>query len=81
MNSNLETSLKLVISQNNTNKASVRELTRIPMQCVRVSGVEMAFDCELIIRNYWTCSEKERGLLRWRKARKKLRLKFKNQLI
>lgn len=29
------------------NKVSVRELTRMPMQRVRVSGVGMAFDCEL----------------------------------
>lgn len=47
MNSSLETSLKLVISQTNTSKVSVRELTRMPMQCVRVSSVGMAFDCEL----------------------------------
>lgn len=47
MNSSLETSLKLVISQINTSKVSVRELTRMPMQRVRVSGIGMAFDCEL----------------------------------
>lgn len=28
-------------------KVSIRELTRMPMQRVRVSGVGMAFDCEL----------------------------------
>lgn len=28
-------------------KISIRELTRMPMQRVRVSGVGMAFDCEL----------------------------------
>ncbi|QBY42004.1 phage repressor protein CI [Arsenophonus nasoniae] len=29
-------------------KISIRELTRMPMQRVRVSGVGMAFDCDLI---------------------------------
>ncbi|MEX6369610.1 hypothetical protein AB6F62_16520 [Providencia huaxiensis] len=28
-------------------KISIRELTRMPMQRVQVSGVGMAFDCEL----------------------------------
>ncbi|HFK8544128.1 TPA: phage repressor protein CI [Proteus mirabilis] len=29
------------------NKVSVKELTRMPMQRIRFSGVGMAFDCEL----------------------------------
>ncbi|MDU6046743.1 MAG: phage repressor protein, partial [Proteus mirabilis] len=29
------------------NKVRVRELTRMPMQCIRVSDVGMAFDCEI----------------------------------
>ncbi|HBC7479940.1 phage repressor protein CI [Proteus mirabilis] len=29
------------------NRVSVREVTRMPMQCIRVSGIRMAFDCEL----------------------------------
>lgn len=29
------------------NKVRVRELTRMPMQRVRVSGIGMAFDCEI----------------------------------
>ncbi|MEZ1434622.1 phage repressor protein, partial [Klebsiella pneumoniae] len=29
------------------NRVSVREVTRMPMQCIRVSDVGMAFDCEI----------------------------------